>query len=136
MVIALVLLYFGFNYLKGIDFFASNHRYYAVYANVDKLTRSNQVYLNGYSVGRVSDITILQRNGNKVLVELEISSDIELTDSTFAVLTGDFLGNKSILLSVKPGGNKLSPKDTLQSMLDRGIADILTERAGPVASPP
>lgn len=133
MVAALVLLYFGFNYLKGIDFFSSNHRYYAVYQNVDKLTKSNQVYLNGYSVGRVSDITILQGNGNRVLVELEIASDIKLTDSTVAILTGDFLGNKSILLNIDRGTKTLKQGDTLQSMLDRGIADILTERAVPVA---
>ncbi len=33
--IALVLLYFGFNFLKGIDFFASRSKYYAIYDNVD-----------------------------------------------------------------------------------------------------
>lgn len=133
MVTALVLLYFGFNFLKGIDFFSSNKRYFAVYDNVDKLTVSNQIYLSGFSVGRVSDITILKSNGNKVLVELEINSNIELTDSTIALLTGDFLGNKYITLSVLPGSRTLQPKDTVKSMLDKGIADILTESAVPVA---
>ena len=134
MVAGLVLLYFGFNYLKGIDFFASNHRYYAVYENVDKLTLSNQIFLNGFSVGRVSNIEILQENGNEVLVQLEIDSDIKLTDSTIAILTGDFLGNKSITLDVKRGTRMLEPGDTVLSMLDRGIADILTESAAPVAN--
>src|SRR5690606_12310799 len=133
MVTALVLLYFGFNFLKGIDFFSSNKRYFAVYDNVDKLTVSNQIYLSGFSVGRVSDIAILKSNGNKVLVELEINSNIELTDSTIALLTGDFLGNKYITLSVLPGSRTLQPKDTVKSMLDKGIADILTESAVPVA---
>lgn len=133
MIIALVLLYFGFNYLKGIDFFSSNHRYYAVYDNVDKLTMSNQIFINGYAVGRVSDIAIMQNNGNKVLVEMEISSDIVLGESTTAILTGDFLGNKSITLDIGAVRNPLSPGDTVRSMLDRGIADILTETAAPVA---
>jgi phospholipid/cholesterol/gamma-HCH transport system substrate-binding protein len=133
MVIALVLLYFGFNFLKGVDFFNRSDRYYAVYNNVDKLTLSNLVYLNGLDVGRVSDIKILQSNGNKVLVEMEINSSIELSDSTVAILTGDFLGNKSILLKIGQGTRILEPGDTLLSMLDRGIAGILTESAVPVA---
>ena len=133
MVSALVLLYFGFNYLKGVDFFSRNKKYYAVYENVDKLTLSNLVYLNGLDVGRVSDIEIMQSNGNMVLVELEISTSIELSDSTVAILTGDFLGNKSILLKIGRGSRQLEPGDTLLSMLDRGIADILTESAVPVA---
>lgn len=133
MVVALVLLYFGFNFLKGIDFFSSNHKYFAVYENIDKLTNSNQVFLNGFAVGRVGDIEILQHNGNKVLVTLEINSDIQLTDSTTAILTGDFLGNKSILLQIEEGNRMLKPGDTLLSTLDRGIAEILTESAVPVA---
>jgi phospholipid/cholesterol/gamma-HCH transport system substrate-binding protein len=133
MVSALVLLYFGFNYLKGVDFFSRNKKYYAVYTNVDKLTLSNLIYLNGLDVGRVSDIEIMQSNGNMVLVELEISSSIQLSDSTVAILTGDFLGNKSILLKIGKGSRHLQPGDTLLSMLDRGIADILAESAVPVA---
>lgn|SRR5690606_1440623 len=133
MVVALVLLYFGFNFLKGIDFFSSTNKYYAVYNNVDKLTQSNQVFLNGFAVGRVGDIEILQDNGNLVLVTLEIDSDIMLTDSTTAILTGDFLGNKSILLQNVTGSNILQPGDTLRSNLDRGITDILAESAVPVA---
>jgi phospholipid/cholesterol/gamma-HCH transport system substrate-binding protein len=133
MVVALVLLYFGFNFLKGIDFFSSTHKYYAIYNNVDKLTESNQVFLNGFAVGRVSDIEILQDNGNLVLVTLEIDSDIRLTDSTTAILTGDFLGNKSILLQNVTGSRILQPGDTLRSNLDRGITDILAESAVPVA---
>jgi len=133
MVVALVLLYFGFNFLKGIDFFSSTHKYYAVYNNVDKLTESNQVFLNGFAVGRVADIEILQENGNLVLVTLEIDSEIRLTDSTTAILTGDFLGNKSILLQNVTGSRILEPGDTLRSNLDRGITDILAESAVPVA---
>ena len=37
MTITLVMLYFGFNYLKGIDFFSSTNKYYAIYDNVDQL---------------------------------------------------------------------------------------------------
>ena len=51
MILAIVMLYFGFNFLKGIDFLSSDHKYYAIYKNVDKLTESNQIFLNGCAGG-------------------------------------------------------------------------------------
>lgn len=126
MVISLVLLYLGFNYLKGIDFFSSTKKYFAVYANVDKLMPSNQVYINGYAVGRVSNIQFDQKK-NCVIVEMEINSDITLGDSTVALLNGDILGTKFIQLNVGDISNPLKPKDTVRSEIARGIADFLTE---------
>src|SRR5260221_14677932 len=98
--IALVLLYFGFNFLKGHDFFENKKIYYAVYDNVDQLAVSNPVLVNGYAVGRVSHIKILRNKQNKVLVELDIDSDVKLGDSTKAILTSEVLAGKYIILSI------------------------------------
>lgn len=132
MVISLVLLYLGFNYLKGVDFFSSTKKYYAIYDNVDQLMPSNQVYLNGVSVGRVSKIQIEQAK-NLVVVELEIDSYVTLNDSSVAILNGDFLGTKFIHLSVGNSKKQLNPKDTLQSTVAKGITAFLEENAAPVA---
>lgn len=132
MAVSLVLLYFGFNFLKGIDFFSSTNRYYAVYTNVDKLMPSNQVFINGYAVGRVSKIQF-QQSKNRVLVEMEIDSEIILGDSTVAILNGDILGTKYIQLNVGSIARPIQPKDTLQSIVAKGIADFLAESAAPVA---
>jgi phospholipid/cholesterol/gamma-HCH transport system substrate-binding protein len=126
MVVSLVLLYAGFNYLKGIDFFSSTKKYYAVYTNVDKLMPSNLVYINGYSVGRVSNIQFQQQK-NRVVVEMEINSDIILGKSTVALLNGDILGTKFIQLDVGSITDPLKPKDTVRSEIAKGIADFLTE---------
>ncbi|HET6542345.1 MAG TPA: MlaD family protein [Chryseolinea sp.] len=133
MVVTITLLYFGFNFLKGIDFFSSSKKYYAVYENVDKLTESNQIFLNGYAVGRVSKIQI-QQQLNRVLVELDINSDIVLTDSSVALLNGELLGGRFIQLLVGPGGQVLQPKDTLKSDVANGIMDFFQESAQPVAA--
>lgn len=132
MTVSIMLLYFGFNFLKGIDFFSSTNRYYAVYTNVDKLMPSNQVFINGYAVGRVSKIQF-QQSKNRVLVEMEIDSDIILGDSTVALLNGDILGTKYIQLNVGSIVNPKKPKDTLRSQVAKGIADFLAESAAPVA---
>lgn len=131
MIVAITLLYFGFNFLKGIDFFSTSNKYYAVYSNVDKLTESNQIFLNGYAVGRVSDIRI-EQSRNRVIVELDINSDIVITRNTSAILNGELLGGRFIQLSIKPGSN-LEPKDTLQSEVAKGLMDFFTENAEPVA---
>lgn len=132
MAVSLVLLYFGFNFLKGIDFFSSTHKYYAIYSNVDKLMPSNQVFINGYAVGRVSKIQFQQAK-NRVVVEMEIDSEIILGDSTVALLNGDILGTKYIQLNVGSIANPIQPKDTLRSQVAKGIADFLAENAAPVA---
>lgn len=130
---SIVLLYFGFNFLKGIDFFSSTNKYYVIYDNVDQLAVSNPVLVNGFAVGRVNHIRIMQNKENKVLVELMIDSDILLGDSTQAILNSDFLGGKSILLSIGNSTKPLNANDTLIAVVAKGILDLLSETANPVA---
>lgn len=130
---ALVLLYLGFNYLKGIDFFSSTYKYYAVYENIDKLAVSSPILVNGFAVGRVSKIKIMQNKQNKILVELDIDSEVILGDSTKAILNSDFLGGKSILLSIGVVKKRLEPKDTVLTEVAKGMFDVISETATPVA---
>lgn len=133
MVAAITLLYFGFNFLKGIDFFSTSNKYYAVFTNVDKLTESNQIFLNGYAVGRVSDIQI-QQSKDRVLVELDIDSDIVVTKSSVAMLNGELLGGRFIQLNIRQDGTVLEPQDTIRSEVAKGLMDFFQENAEPVAT--
>lgn len=131
--LALVLLYFGLDFLKGRDFFERTHKYYAIYDNVDQLQKANPVLVNGFAVGRVSNIRIMQERDNKVLVELDIDSDVILGDSTKAVLDSDFLGTKSILLNIGIVTTPKQPKDTIIAEVAKGILQTLSSTAEPVA---
>ncbi len=120
------ILYYGFNYLKGTEFFSDNARYYAIYDNVDGLSKSDLVIVNGLSIGKVSDIRLLQEDNNKILVELTLNNDIQLGDSTVAELVDtDILGGKSIVLKIGEIVNPISPGDTLIAYIDRGLAEYL-----------
>jgi phospholipid/cholesterol/gamma-HCH transport system substrate-binding protein len=132
--VALVLLYFGFNFLKGIDFFEKKKVYYAVYDNIDQLAVSNPVLVNGYAVGRVSHIRILQNRNNHVLIEMEIDADIAITDSTKAILNSELLGGKSVLLKMARSTKILNEGDTLRTEVAKGMFDVLSETATPVAT--
>lgn len=132
--VAGVLLYYGFNFLKGIDFFSPTNKYYAIYDNVDGLNKSNPVIINGLAVGRVSRIRLMQNHRNLILVELDIDESIMLGDSTVASLANtDFLGSKGIVLTVGPLTNPIEPGDTLTSYVDKGLNEILAS-AEPVAN--
>ena len=100
-VIGLVFFYLGSNFLKGIDFFSPINRYYAVYENVDGLIVANPVIVNGYTVGRVSNINILQNKDNKILVSMDIDEDLIIGKNSIATLSSnDFLGSKAIILNI------------------------------------
>jgi phospholipid/cholesterol/gamma-HCH transport system substrate-binding protein len=131
--ITLVLLYLGWYFLKGVDFFSTQKKYYAVYDNIDQLAVSNPVLVNGYPAGRVSRIKNLPNRQNHVLVEFELDASIILGDSTRAILNSELLGSKSIILRIGKTDHPLSPGDTVIAEVAKGLSDILTESAVPVA---
>lgn len=133
MISSLVLLYFGFYYLKGIDFFSTDKKYYAVYTNIDGLTESNQIFLNGLAVGRVSN-TQIQQSRNRVIVELSIDSEIVLNKASVAVLNGELLGGRFIQLIPGRSPELLAPKDTINTKVAKGLTELITENAQPVAA--
>ena len=123
---ASLTLYFGFSYLKGRDFMNKETSYYVVYDNVDGLTKSNPVIINGLTVGKVRNIQLRQDFNNQVVVELAINSEIILGDSTIAELSNaDLLGSKAIVLKIGPLDRPLAPNDTLRALMDRGLAEYL-----------
>lgn len=133
-VVAISILYIGFNYLKGIEFLNKTDQYYVIYEDVAGLTVSNPVKINGFSVGRVSDVTILQNRNNQILVELDVINDIVLGDSATALLRIEILGGVSIVLDVGDISNPIKPGDTIFAKVDPTITDLLTESALPVAA--
>jgi phospholipid/cholesterol/gamma-HCH transport system substrate-binding protein len=134
-IVSLVILYFGFNFLKGIDLFENTNNYYALYENIDGLTISNPVVINGLSVGRVSNIKILQDKDNIVAVEINIGSDLKLSNGTMArLINTDFLGSKAIELILSDTSSTYYVSgDTLDSGIDEGITEFLKQSAAPVA---
>ena len=128
----ITMFYMGFNFLKGIEFFSRNNRYYVIYEDVGGLTKSNPVTISGFNVGRVADIRLLQDNGNIVLVALDIDRDITLGDSAVAILDANFLGEVSIVVDVGDILRPISPLDTLYSRVDPGLTEMLVSSAQPI----
>ncbi|MCX6192948.1 MAG: MlaD family protein [Cytophagales bacterium] len=130
--LAFLILYFGFNFLKGNDIFSSARIYYVEYENVDGLMVSNQVMVNGIEVGKVKKVEIQPTKSNKILVTLRLSQDMVIPDKTVAVLSdGALLGGKIIRLRLEGKGN-LAEDSFLKGETEVGLTTLLKERAIPV----
>jgi phospholipid/cholesterol/gamma-HCH transport system substrate-binding protein len=127
-----VVLYTGVNFLKGSDFMSSTNRYFVLYDNVEGLTASNPVMLNGLAIGRVEKIELLQQR-NLVCVSLEIDRNVQLGDSSTAILSdGDLLGGKIVVLKVGKLHKLRQEEDTLLSSNEQSITEALKAKALPV----
>lgn len=130
--LAFLILYFGFNFLKGNDIFSSARIYYVEYENVDGLMVSNQVMINGIEVGKVKKVEIQPSKSNRILVTLRLSQDMVIPDKTVAVLSdGALLGGKIIRLRLEGKGN-LAEDSFLKGETEVGLTTLLKERAIPV----
>ncbi len=132
--VAAVIIYFGFNYLKGNAMFSTVNTYYMVYKDIGGLTVSNPVVVNGLNVGKVRNLELLQDGKeNNILVTINVEDKIEIGDGTTAILkSSDLLGGKMILLKLGPNNEVYPSGDTLRSSTEKSITEELQERATPV----
>ena len=128
MVVSITLLYFGFNFLKGIDFFSTSNKYFIIYENVDKLTESNQVFLMVMLLD-VSAISKYNSRRTGCLLSLISTLISVLTDSYYSPFNWRTAWRPIYSTQVKPGG-RLNPKDTIRSDVAKGVMDF----AEPVAT--
>lgn len=105
VLLSLLILFFGIDYLKGINVFKAANYYYVSYTDVNGLTISSPVTANGFKVGLVRDMKYEYDNPGHILVELSLDKELKVPVNTKAVLSTDMLGTASIQLVMPDGGN-------------------------------
>jgi phospholipid/cholesterol/gamma-HCH transport system substrate-binding protein len=130
-----IILYLGFNFLKGSDVFSGMNDYYVNYQNVDGLVTSNAVMLNGLQVGKVKSITIQPEKNNELLVTISVNRSIKVPEGTIASLADNgFLGGKNINLYLSKNSKILESGSSLTSKTEVGISALIKEKTLPVMS--
>ena len=120
--IAIVVLILGYNFLRGNDILSREQRFYAIYGHVDGLNISKPVLVNGFQIGRVSDMK-LQPSG-KTLDEFKTNKDDHIPENTVArLMSTDLLGNKAIEFELGNSKVNAESKDTLRSNVERSLAE-------------
>ncbi|MBB1150719.1 MULTISPECIES: MlaD family protein [unclassified Myroides] len=100
---AIALFIWGYSFLDGRNIFDNSTKYYVEYDNVEGLTTSSNVTINGLVVGKVSRININAQTG-KLVVELMMSHPIEISKSSVATIySPGLLGGKGISIDPKFG---------------------------------
>ena len=91
-VVALVALFLGINFLKGVNLFSSSEKYYILFSNTKGLTKSSAVYADGYKVGIVSDIQYDYNHPGEVVVEISTEKGLRIPKGSSAQLDEAVLG--------------------------------------------
>ncbi|MCX7606164.1 MAG: MlaD family protein [Bacteroidia bacterium] len=130
--VAIVLLFFGLNYLKGHSVFQRYNTYYAVFQNADNLSTSDKVLYRGYKVGQVQDLRFNPRTG-EVLIEFEVLREIPLpTDSRATITNLDLLGTKGLWIVPGTEAKLAQDGDTLRDSLATGTFDKVLQELRPL----
>lgn len=119
---AIVLMYIGLQYLKGLTLFSTDDHYYARFDNVTGMSASSPVYANGYKVGVVEKVEYDYNNQANIVATIAVDPRLKLPRGTRAEITSDLLGN--VQLQLRLGENPidlLSKGDTIMGAMQQGM---------------
>lgn len=125
-----VILFFGMNFLKGLNLFSSSNEYFIEFKNISGLSSSSPIYADGYRVGTVKDIIYDYTNEHPTRVKIDIDKQMRIPLGSSAEIETDMLGNVkiNILLANNPR-QRIEPGGIIQGNANNGtmgqIADML-----------
>ncbi len=125
-IVAIVILFVGINFLKGINVFKSSNTFYIRFHNINGLTVSSPVYANGYSVGIVRSIAYDYDRTDNVVVCVDLDKNMVVPAGTRAELESQLMGGvtMSLVLGQNPTVH-MNPGDTIEGGLHVGALNKL-----------
>jgi phospholipid/cholesterol/gamma-HCH transport system substrate-binding protein len=133
VLVALGLLYWGFNFLKGEDVFSRERVYVAVYDNVGGLGKANPVFINGLRVGQVRDMYFQSETTSEVVVEMIITNPVPIPNNSVAnIFDADLLGSKAIEISLGNSTDYAVSGDTLIASKEISLKDQVSKQFEPL----
>lgn len=121
-IIALGLLIFGLNYLRGVSMFKSSRSFYVEFNNINGLPTSSPVFANGYKIGLVRDIQYNYEKLGSVIVEVQLDKEMRIPTGSRGELVTEMLGTvKMNLILNLESQTYLQPGDTLEGYANNGL---------------
>ncbi|MCI5680540.1 MAG: MlaD family protein [Bacteroidales bacterium] len=127
-VVCIFLLFFGFNFLKGVNIFSSMYSFHGVYDNIHGLEEQAPVLIRGYKVGQVDKIHYDFTKDSAFIVDVSINRDIDLPRGTQMALVADgLLGSMAIELQLPAtySDNLCKSGETLPTTYIPGLVENL-----------
>ena len=130
-IVAILILVVGFNFLKGQKVFSKPFVLYARFPDIGSLERSNQLKINGLSVGKVQDIKPADKEVKNIIVEITVNKGIAIPRSSVAFIDGSVLGAAFINVEAGPGLDYLKNGDTIKTRPEASIIGNLQAQVAP-----
>ena len=120
-IVGVIILFFGMNFLKGLNVFSSQNEYGVNFTDITGLSASSPVYADGYKVGVVKSI-IYDYTGTKgPKVIIGVDKQLRIPAGSSAEIESDMLGNVKInLLLANNPRERVNPGETFNGNVNNG----------------
>lgn len=133
-VITIVLLFFGFNFLKGKNVFQSGFILKAKFAKSKGIQPSNPVTINGFQVGTVSSIQAGDKDLSSVIVEMKLNEAYNIPKNSLAIIQSSPLGSSNVVIEKGDASQYLAAGESINTSEGAaGIMAQLTDKLGPIS---
>ncbi len=95
-IVSLALLYIGINYLKGVNLFKPVNHYYVAFSNVKGVTVSSPVFVEGFKVGLVREISYDYDTTGKITVLVSLEDKMRINKGSYITVVNSFLGGAEL----------------------------------------
>lgn len=133
-VLALCVLFFGIDYLKGINVLKPTNFYSASYTNVSGLQVSAPVTVNGFKVGQVRTIAYEYDNPGHVRVEFSLDKALRIPQGSKAVIETSILGTSEVVLRLTDAKEFLPMGAQMTGETATGLLSDVSDKIMPSAT--
>lgn len=126
VIVALCLLYWGIEFLKGINLFKPANYYIAKFEQVDGVNVATPITINGFQVGQVSEIRYDYATNN-ILVEMSMDKDLQIPLGSTISLEHSLMGSAQLQLNLSKNPAYIKVGDEIPSQMQVGLMDQLSD---------
>lgn len=122
VVVSICILYWGIEYLKGINLLKPANFYYAKFEKVNRLTVASPVTVNGFKVGQVREITY-DYDTNQISVELSFEKGLKIPDGSTITFSNELLGAAALQLNLGASKTYMEVGSVIPTQMQGGLMD-------------
>ena len=121
-IVGILVMYFGINFLKGINLFSTNNAYYMTIDDIQGLGASTPIYADGYKVGTVDKVDYDYSGNGPIKVKADINKDLRIPAGSMAEIEKDIMGNLQVnLLLANNPRERIEPGSVIPGTVNAGM---------------
>lgn len=123
-IVGILIMYFGINFLKGMNLFSTNNAYYMTFDDIQGLGASTPIYADGYKVGTVDGMEYDYKENGPIKVKVDIIKDLRIPQGSKAEIVKDLMGNLQVnLLLANNPRERVEPGGVIPGAVNGGMMD-------------